>query len=62
MLGILSVGANTFIGSQASDWFPFVVVVAVLLIAPNGLFASGDSVRTLWAAIAHRNDRAGAKA
>ncbi|GAA2090091.1 branched-chain amino acid ABC transporter permease [Pseudolysinimonas kribbensis] len=62
VLGILSVGANTFIGSQASDWFPFVVVVAVLLIAPNGLFASGDSVRTLWAAIAHRNDRAGAKA
>lgn len=62
VLGVLSVAANTFIGSQASDWFPFVVVVIVLLIAPHGLFASGDAVRRLWASIAHRNDRAEAKA
>jgi branched-chain amino acid transport system permease protein len=47
VLGVLSVGANTFIGSQASDWFPFVVVVVVLLIAPHGLFASGDALRRL---------------
>ena len=47
VLGVLSVAANTFIGSQASDWFPFVVVVIVLLIAPHGLFASGDSLRKL---------------
>jgi branched-chain amino acid transport system permease protein len=45
VLGILSVGANTYIGSQASDWFPFLVIVLVLLIAPHGLFASGFSVR-----------------
>lgn len=42
ILGVLSVGANTYINSQASDWFPFVVVVVVLLIAPHGLFASGN--------------------
>ncbi|MCX7521015.1 branched-chain amino acid ABC transporter permease [Microbacterium sp. STN6] len=42
LLGVLSVVANTYINSQASDWFPFVVVVAVLLIAPHGLFASGN--------------------
>jgi branched-chain amino acid transport system permease protein len=47
VLGVLSVAANTFIGSQASDWFPFVVVIIVLLVAPHGLFASGDSLRTL---------------
>lgn len=48
VLGVLSVAANTFIGSQASDWFPFVIVVVVLLIAPHGLFASGDSLRKLF--------------
>jgi branched-chain amino acid transport system permease protein len=42
LLGLLSVAANTYINSQASDWFPFIVVVAVLLIAPHGLFASGN--------------------
>ncbi len=54
VLGVLSVGANTFIGSQASDWFPFVVVVIVLLIAPHGLFASGDSLRRLLSRIGTR--------
>ncbi|CAN5320296.1 branched-chain amino acid ABC transporter permease [soil metagenome] len=49
VLGVLSVAANTFIGSQASDWFPFVIVVVVLLLAPHGLFASGDSLRKLFA-------------
>ncbi|HEU0257429.1 MAG TPA: branched-chain amino acid ABC transporter permease [Microbacteriaceae bacterium] len=42
LLGILSVAANTYINSQASDWFPFVVVVVVLLITPHGLFSSGN--------------------
>lgn len=45
VLGVLSVAANTYIGSQASDWFPFAVVVVVLLIAPHGLFASGNLLR-----------------
>jgi branched-chain amino acid transport system permease protein len=39
LLGVLTVGANTWISSQASDWFPFLVVVLVLLVAPDGLFS-----------------------
>jgi len=39
LLGVLTVGANTWISSQASDWFPFLVVIVVLLIAPDGLFS-----------------------
>jgi branched-chain amino acid transport system permease protein len=45
ILGILTVMANTYINSQASDWFPFVVVVVVLLISPNGVFMAGPSVK-----------------
>jgi len=45
LLGVLSVLANTYINSQAADWFPFAVVVVVLLIAPHGLFASGNLFR-----------------
>jgi branched-chain amino acid transport system permease protein len=45
VLGILSQGANALINSQASDWFPFVVLVAVLLISPEGLFGSANPVR-----------------
>jgi branched-chain amino acid transport system permease protein len=41
VLGLLDEGANHFIDSHASDWFPFVVVVVVLLLAPRGLFSSG---------------------
>jgi len=55
VLGVLSVGANTFIGSQASDWFPFVVVVVVLLVAPHGLFASGDALKRLVANLGNRH-------
>ena len=31
LLGVLGEGANTYINSQASDWFPFVILVLVLL-------------------------------
>jgi branched-chain amino acid transport system permease protein len=48
ILGVLSLGANTYIGAQASDWFPFVLVLLVLLLAPNGVFASGDALRKLF--------------
>lgn len=48
ILGVLSIGANSFIGAQASDWFPFVLVLLVLLLAPNGVFASGDAFRKLF--------------
>ncbi|HEX3786365.1 MAG TPA: branched-chain amino acid ABC transporter permease [Pseudonocardiaceae bacterium] len=47
ILGLLDEGANHFINSHASDWFPFVVVVAVLLLAPRGLFSSGEVLRRL---------------
>lgn len=45
ILGVLTVLANTYINSQASDWFPFVVVVIVLLISPNGIFMAGPSIK-----------------
>ena len=45
ILGVLTVLANTYINSQASDWFPFVVVVIVLLISPNGVFMAGPSLK-----------------
>ena len=41
LLGILAEGANTFIDSQASDWFPFLVLVVILVLTPRGLFGSG---------------------
>lgn len=40
LLGILSEGANTLINSQASDWFPFIVLVLILIVTPRGLFSS----------------------
>ena len=39
LLGVLSEGANTYINSQASDWFPFVILVLVLLVSPKGIFS-----------------------
>lgn len=39
LLGILGEGANTFIDSQASDWFPFLVLVVILIARPRGLFS-----------------------
>jgi branched-chain amino acid transport system permease protein len=51
ILGVLTVLANTYINSQASDWFPFIVVVVVLIISPNGVFMAGSSVKSMmrWA-------------
>lgn len=49
VLGVLSEVAKTYINPQAADWFPFVVVVVVLLIAPHGLFASGNLLRRWFA-------------
>jgi len=44
VLGVLSQLANTEINSQASDWFPFLIVVVVLLVSPTGLL---DAARWL---------------
>lgn len=61
VLGVLSVAANTFINSQASDWFPFVVVVIVLLIAPHGLFASGNPLARWRGSLVARRASLGAE-
>jgi branched-chain amino acid transport system permease protein len=47
ILGILESFAVTYINPQAVDWFPFVVVVAVLLIKPTGLFINDGSFGSL---------------
>lgn len=51
LLGILSAFANAVINSQASDWFPFVVLVLVLIVSPEGLF-SNRGVRRWFAFVA----------
>lgn len=56
VLGILTVLANTYINSQASDWFPFVVVVIVLLVTPNGVFMSGGALKSLMKRINRRRE------
>ena len=33
------------INSQASDWFPFIVLVVVLIVSPRGLFSAGRLFR-----------------
>lgn len=48
ILGILITIASTYINALASDWFPFVVVIVVLLIAPNGIFRTGSTLRKLF--------------
>ncbi|MES1152566.1 MAG: branched-chain amino acid ABC transporter permease, partial [Dongia sp.] len=42
LLGVLAEGANATINSQASDWFPFLVLVVILIVSPRGLFSSGS--------------------
>jgi branched-chain amino acid transport system permease protein len=45
ILGVLGEGANHLINTQASDWFPFVVVVVILLLLPEGLFSLRSRLR-----------------
>jgi branched-chain amino acid transport system permease protein len=45
VLGVCAEGANALINSQASDWFPFVVLVIILIVSPKGLFSAGDLLR-----------------
>jgi branched-chain amino acid transport system permease protein len=58
ILGILSTLASTYINPQASDWFPFVVVLAVLLLTPKGVFMSGDALKRRRGAVARRKTSA----
>ena len=54
LLGVLSEGANALINSQASDWFPFLVLVVILILFPRGLFTSGRLLRRPRPALAAR--------
>jgi branched-chain amino acid transport system permease protein len=45
ILGVLNAAANAVINPQASTWFPFAVVLAVLLIVPEGLFSDRNPLR-----------------
>ncbi len=45
ILGVLGEAAKSLINTQASDWFPFVVVVVILLLMPEGLFSIGTPLR-----------------
>jgi branched-chain amino acid transport system permease protein len=47
LLGVLEETAKSVIDTQASDWFPFVVVLVILLLAPQGLFAEAGRLREL---------------
>lgn len=42
LLGLLSEGANALINSQASDWFPFLALVVILIVTPRGLLSSSN--------------------
>jgi branched-chain amino acid transport system permease protein len=47
LLGVLAEGANAMINAQASDWFPFLVLVVILVVSPRGLFSSGSALMKL---------------
>ena len=59
ILGILGQAANTVINTQASDWFPFVVVVVILLLLPEGLFSiRGTALRGLLRSVRRPSESA----
>jgi branched-chain amino acid transport system permease protein len=45
LLGVLAEGANAYINSQASDWFPFLVLALILVVSPRGLFSARHRLR-----------------
>jgi branched-chain amino acid transport system permease protein len=47
ILGILEETAKSQINTQAQDWFPFIVVVVILLLLPEGLFSFRTPLRRL---------------
>jgi branched-chain amino acid transport system permease protein len=42
LLGVCAEAANGLINSQASDWFPFIVLVVILIVSPKGLFSADN--------------------
>jgi branched-chain amino acid transport system permease protein len=47
ILGVCAEGANTLINSQASDWFPFLVLTIILIFSPRGLFSASSPLMRL---------------
>lgn len=47
ILGVCAEMANTLINSQASDWFPFLVLAIILVFSPQGLFSSTSPLMRL---------------
>ena len=47
------------INSQASDWFPFIVLVVVLIVSPRGLFSAGNLFRFAHAPLRRRRPKGG---
>jgi branched-chain amino acid transport system permease protein len=47
ILGVCAEGANALINSQASDWFPFLVLVIILVFSPRGLFSTSSPLMRL---------------
>jgi branched-chain amino acid transport system permease protein len=45
LLGVCAEGANALINSQASDWFPFIVLVVILIVSPRGVFSAANPFR-----------------
>jgi branched-chain amino acid transport system permease protein len=59
ILGLLSTLASTYINPEASDWFPFIVVLVVLLLTPKGVFTSGGTLRRRVWSLARPRQSAG---
>ena len=42
VLGVCAEGANGLINSEASDSFPFIGLVVILIVSPKGLFSASN--------------------
>lgn len=62
ILGVLNEVANTEINRQASTWFPFVVVLIVLLLIPDGLFSDRNPLWKWLGGLGRRRGGGGASA
>jgi branched-chain amino acid transport system permease protein len=62
ILGVLNELANTEINRQASTWFPFVVVLIVLLLIPDGLFSDRNPLWKWLGGLGRRRGGGGASA
>jgi len=60
ILGVLNQAANSVINPQASTWFPFAVVLVVLLTMPEGLFSDRNPMFRLGTVLRPRRVVAGA--